>query len=131
MTLSLSLSHSLARAFRPWLSPPPSRAGPRDRPRSLLVFTALVLPWRDWPDAVGCGCASRFTSEEVTGQNQVKASVQRKIRQNIADEVRPPHLHCVALRCVAPVVSMGLCDVVQWVFGAGRARGAVLRGAVD
>lgn len=29
----------------------------------------------------------RFTSEEVTGQNQVKASVQRRIRQNIADEV--------------------------------------------
>lgn len=28
----------------------------------------------------------KFTSEEVTGQNQVKASVQRKIRQNIADE---------------------------------------------
>jgi hypothetical protein len=29
----------------------------------------------------------RFTAEEVTGQNQVKASVQRKIRQSIADEV--------------------------------------------
>jgi PUA domain protein len=28
----------------------------------------------------------KFSSEEVTGQNQVKASVQRKIRQNIADE---------------------------------------------
>jgi PUA domain protein len=28
----------------------------------------------------------KFTPEEVTGQNQVKASVQRKIRQSIADE---------------------------------------------
>ncbi|CAK9231986.1 unnamed protein product [Sphagnum jensenii] len=28
----------------------------------------------------------QFTAEEVTGQNQVKASVQRKIRQSIADE---------------------------------------------
>ncbi|KAJ9557110.1 hypothetical protein OSB04_011724 [Centaurea solstitialis] len=28
----------------------------------------------------------RFTSEDVSGQNQVKASVQRKIRQSIADE---------------------------------------------
>ncbi|CAI9103447.1 OLC1v1001928C1 [Oldenlandia corymbosa var. corymbosa] len=28
----------------------------------------------------------RFTSEEVSGQNQVKASVQRKIRQSIAEE---------------------------------------------
>jgi PUA domain protein len=28
----------------------------------------------------------KFTAEEVTGQNQVKASVQRKIRQSIADE---------------------------------------------
>lgn len=35
----------------------------------------------------------RFTSEEVTGQNQVKASVQRKIRQNIADEVIFLHYH--------------------------------------
>lgn len=29
----------------------------------------------------------RFSSEEVSAQNQVKASVQRKIRQSIADEV--------------------------------------------
>lgn len=29
----------------------------------------------------------RFSSEEVSGQNQVKASVQRKIRQSITDEV--------------------------------------------
>nr|GMD46908.1 malignant T-cell-amplified sequence 1 homolog [Ipomoea batatas] len=27
-----------------------------------------------------------FSSEEVSGQNQVKASVQRKIRQSIAEE---------------------------------------------
>jgi hypothetical protein len=30
---------------------------------------------------------SRFSSEDISGQNQVKASVQRKIRQSIADEV--------------------------------------------
>lgn len=29
----------------------------------------------------------RFSSEEVSAQNQVKASVQRRIRQSIADEV--------------------------------------------
>lgn len=29
----------------------------------------------------------RFSSEEVSAQNQVKASVQRKIRQSIAEEV--------------------------------------------
>lgn len=29
----------------------------------------------------------RFSAEEVSAQNQVKASVQRKIRQSIADEV--------------------------------------------
>ncbi|KAF6173813.1 hypothetical protein GIB67_003814 [Kingdonia uniflora] len=28
----------------------------------------------------------KFTYEEVSSQNQVKASVQRKIRQSIADE---------------------------------------------
>ncbi|KAH7427579.1 hypothetical protein KP509_10G050300 [Ceratopteris richardii] len=28
----------------------------------------------------------KFTQEEISGQNQVKASVQRKIRQSIADE---------------------------------------------
>lgn len=32
----------------------------------------------------------RFSSEEVSAQNQVKASVQRKIRQSIADEVWHP-----------------------------------------
>jgi hypothetical protein len=32
------------------------------------------------------GYLAGFTAEEVTGQNQVKASVQRKIRQSIADE---------------------------------------------
>lgn len=31
--------------------------------------------------------SSRFSSEEVSAQNQVKASVQRKIRQSIAEEV--------------------------------------------
>lgn len=31
----------------------------------------------------------RFSSEEVSAQNQVKASVQRRIRQSIADEVMP------------------------------------------
>ncbi len=42
----------------------------------------------------GDGGKCRFTPEEVTGQNQVKASVQRKIRQSIADEVctSPPLL---------------------------------------
>ncbi len=42
----------------------------------------------------GDGGKCRFTPEEVTGQNQVKASVQRKIRQSIADEVcaSPPSL---------------------------------------
>jgi len=29
----------------------------------------------------------RFSSEDISGQNQVKASVQRRIRQSIADEV--------------------------------------------
>lgn len=29
----------------------------------------------------------RFSSEDVSAQNQVKASVQRKIRQSIAEEV--------------------------------------------
>lgn len=29
----------------------------------------------------------RFSSEEVSAQNQVKASVQRRIRQSIAEEV--------------------------------------------
>ncbi|MFS7986368.1 putative PUA domain-containing protein [Helianthus anomalus] len=33
-----------------------------------------------------CCITLRFTSEDVSGQNQVKASVQRKIRQSIADE---------------------------------------------
>jgi hypothetical protein len=31
--------------------------------------------------------ACRFSHEEVSGQNQVKSSVQRKIRQSIADQV--------------------------------------------
>lgn len=31
--------------------------------------------------------SGRFSSEEVSAQNQVKASVQRKIRQSIAEEV--------------------------------------------
>lgn len=34
-----------------------------------------------------CFVSSRFSSEEVSAQNQVKASVQRKIRQSIAEEV--------------------------------------------
>jgi hypothetical protein len=29
----------------------------------------------------------RFSSEDISGQNQVKASVQRRIRQSIAEEV--------------------------------------------
>lgn len=34
--------------------------------------------------------STRFSSEEVSAQNQVKASVQRKIRQSIAEEVQLP-----------------------------------------
>jgi hypothetical protein len=45
----------------------------------------------------------RFTSEEVTGQNQVKASVQRKIRQNIADEVRPSIPSSLPI-CLVPIL---------------------------
>jgi hypothetical protein len=46
----------------------------------------------------GDGGKCRFTPEEVTGQNQVKASVQRKIRQSIADEVctSPPSLRTLS-----------------------------------
>lgn len=34
--------------------------------------------------------STRFSSEDVSAQNQVKASVQRKIRQSIAEEVQLP-----------------------------------------
>lgn len=37
-----------------------------------------------------CLISTRFSSEEVSAQNQVKASVQRKIRQSIAEEVQLP-----------------------------------------
>lgn len=41
----------------------------------------------------------RFSSEEVSGQNQVKASVQRKIRQSITDEVDYVFFYvCVLIR---------------------------------
>jgi len=33
-----------------------------------------------------CAMFKKFSSEDISGQNQVKASVQRKIRQSIADE---------------------------------------------
>lgn len=33
-----------------------------------------------------CAMFKKFSSEDISGQNQVKASVQRRIRQSIADE---------------------------------------------
>lgn len=45
------------------------------RYNSMVLWTMRVL------------FSARFSSEEVSAQNQVKASVQRKIRQSIAEEV--------------------------------------------
>ncbi|KAL4565742.1 hypothetical protein LXL04_029845 [Taraxacum kok-saghyz] len=44
----------------------------RPTKQEYLYYLTIVIP--------------RFNSEEVSGQNQVKAFVQRKIRQSIADE---------------------------------------------
>ncbi|CAI5972091.1 unnamed protein product [Closterium sp. NIES-65] len=39
----------------------------------------------------------KFSNDEVAGQNQLKASVQRKIRQSIAEEVSTAHSPCAPL----------------------------------
>ncbi|WVZ71386.1 hypothetical protein U9M48_019978 [Paspalum notatum var. saurae] len=41
---------------------------------------------RWWRRKGPCAMFKKFSSEDISGQNQVKASVQRKIRQSIADE---------------------------------------------
>lgn len=48
----------------------------------LCIFTLQIMFY-----AIKNSIFDRFSSEEVSAQNQVKASVQRKIRQSIAEEV--------------------------------------------